>query len=101
MLAQGMSVRGADRRKVCTRIPGPSSSQFIPDDREGVLADLESKETGQPFDHEYRIVRPDGSVRWIWDRGYPVRTEAGQVTRFVGVAIDITARKLAEEALRE
>lgn len=66
------------------------------DDREGVLADLESKETGQPFDHEYRLVRPDGSVRWIWDRGYPVRTEAGQVSRFVGVAVDITARKLAE-----
>jgi len=71
------------------------------EDRERVVADLEIQKTGQPFGHEYRIVRPDGSTRWIWDRGFPVRDKTGQVTRYVGVAQDITERKRAEEALRE
>ena len=51
---------------------------------------------GQAFDHEYRIVVPNGAVRWIWHRGFPVRDEAGQVVRFVGVAVEITGRKQAE-----
>jgi PAS domain S-box-containing protein len=71
------------------------------EDRERVVADLEIQKTGQPFGHEYRIVRPDGPTRWIWDRGFPVRDETGQVTRYVGVAQDITERKRAEEAMRE
>jgi PAS domain S-box-containing protein len=66
------------------------------DDRERVLAVLEAQKTGQPLDHEYRIVGPDGAVRWIWDRGFPVRDEAGRVVRYVGVAVDITERKQAE-----
>ena len=66
------------------------------DDRERALAILELQKSGQSFDHEYRIVRPDGALRWIWDRGFPVRDAAGQVTRYVGVAVDITERKLAE-----
>jgi PAS domain S-box-containing protein len=71
------------------------------DDHEAVLADLELQKTGQSFDHEYRIVRPDGAVRWIWDRGFPVRDEAGQVIRFQGVAVDITERKHMEEQFRQ
>jgi PAS domain S-box-containing protein len=69
-------------------------------DRERVLADLDVQKTGQPFDHEYRIIRPDGTLRWIWDQGFPVRDETGQVTCYVGVAQDITERKSAEEKLR-
>jgi len=45
----------------------------------------------------YRIVRPDGSMRWIEDRGYPVRNEQGQWHLIVGVAADITERRQAEE----
>ncbi|HKW88515.1 MAG TPA: response regulator, partial [Candidatus Acidoferrales bacterium] len=71
------------------------------EDRERVTTDLIVQKEGKPFDHEYRIIRPDGSIRWIWDRGYPVRDEAGTVTRYVGVAHDITARKLAEQSLRK
>jgi PAS domain S-box-containing protein len=69
-----------------------------PGDRDRLIKELEIKKTGQPFELEYRIIRPDGSVRWIWDRGYPVRSERGEVGRYVGVAQDITDRKLAEEA---
>ncbi|MBL8797655.1 MAG: PAS domain S-box protein, partial [Planctomycetia bacterium] len=53
-----------------------------------------------PFTLEYRIRRPDGSVRWVLDRGFPIRAENGAVYRFVGLAEDLTQRKQAEEALR-
>jgi PAS domain S-box-containing protein len=72
-----------------------------PDDRGTVLGALAEHADGIPFDQEYRIVRPDGSVRWIWDRGFPVRDPgSGRLTHYVGVALDITERRQAEEALR-
>src|SRR5690348_2353347 len=72
-----------------------------PEDRERVISDLLVQRDGKPFDHEYRIIRPDGAIRWVWDRGYPVHDDSGAVTRYVGVAHDITARKSAEESLRK
>ncbi|MBI5815104.1 MAG: PAS domain S-box protein [Nitrospinae bacterium] len=72
-----------------------------PEDVGRALADLEVQKTGQPFDHEYRIIRPGGSVAWVWDRGYPVRGDGGEVIFYVGVAKDVTARKLAADALLE
>jgi len=81
-----------------------NTSSFIdaihPEDREHVLADLAVVKSGQPFDHEYRIIRPDGSVLWIWSRGFPVHEPAGHISRYVGVAQDITERRRAEEALK-
>jgi PAS domain S-box-containing protein len=71
------------------------------EDRERVLATLEIEKTGQPFDHEYRIILPDGNIRYIWDRGFPLPDENGQITRYAGIAMDITGRKRAEEALRQ
>ena len=52
------------------------------------------------MDVEYRILRPDGSQRWIHDRGYPVISELGAVNRVAGIASDITDRKLAQQALQ-
>lgn len=49
----------------------------------------------------YRIVRPDGTVRWIADRAYPIHDEQGRLCRVVGVAEDITEHRCAEEGLRE
>jgi PAS domain S-box-containing protein len=49
-----------------------------------------------PYDVEYRIVRPDGEVRWIVSRGHVVRDEAGRPARMLGVAMDVTPRKRAE-----
>jgi PAS domain S-box-containing protein len=69
-----------------------------PDDRECVWAAIETHQ-GQEYEQEYRIVRPDGSICWIRDRGFPVKDETGQVYRFVGLAEDITVRKLAEEEI--
>lgn len=71
-----------------------------PDDRRRVQAAYLRKLDSGFFDEEYRIVRPDGAVRWIWDRGFPIRDAAGHVYRIAGLAEDITARKLAEDQLR-
>ena len=49
---------------------------------------------------EYRIVRPDGSVRWICDRSFQIRNEAGKIHRVAGIARDVTDRREIEEALR-
>jgi len=48
------------------------------------------------FETEYRVVRPDGSVRWVLDGGTPIRDESGQIVRVSGVTRDITERKLSE-----
>ena len=66
-----------------------------------MLAELKKQRQGLPFDYEYRIVRPDGDIRWIWDRGFPVTETSGECTRYVGIAQDITDRKNAEAALAE
>ncbi|MDI6448080.1 PAS domain-containing sensor histidine kinase [Anaerobaca lacustris] len=73
-----------------------------PDDREFAMASLATAvETSGGEPREYRIVRPDGTIRWISDRAYAVRDQDGRVHRVAGVAKDITSRKEAEEALRE
>ncbi|MGH7459999.1 MAG: MHYT domain-containing protein, partial [Longimicrobiales bacterium] len=56
--------------------------------------------TRQEHDVEYRVIRPDGDIRWIHARGLPIRDEHGETTRVVGIAEDITARKAAEERQR-
>jgi PAS domain S-box-containing protein len=71
-----------------------------PDDQDRVLQAALSKQTVGTYDEEYRIVRPDGAIRWIRDRAFPVHDSAGAVARIVGVADDITERKKAEEALQ-
>jgi PAS domain S-box-containing protein len=73
-----------------------------PEDRERVrVAVLENQSRGELTDKEYRVVRPDGSVRWVRDRAFPVKDAAGRVYRMVGIAEDFTEKKLAEEALQE
>jgi PAS domain S-box-containing protein len=70
-----------------------------PEDRHRII-DFITKNRQQGFELEYRIIRPDGQLRWIWDRGFPIEDESGRVYRFAGIAEDITERKLAEEKLR-
>ena len=70
------------------------------DDRERVHAAHVARRQLGCLDEEYRIVRPDGAVRWIRDRGFPIRDEAGYIYRIAGLAEDITAHRLAEDQLR-
>jgi PAS domain S-box-containing protein len=73
-----------------------------PDDRERArVAALEKHARGEATDVEYRILRPDGSVRWVRDRGFPIRDGAGRVYRFAGLSEEVTDKKEAEAALRE
>ncbi|MDK1030355.1 MAG: PAS domain-containing protein, partial [Anaerolineae bacterium] len=56
---------------------------------------------GDRYEEEYRVLRPDGSIRWVRDRGYPVRDENGRIYRVAAFVTDITARKQQQLQLRE
>jgi PAS domain S-box-containing protein len=71
-----------------------------PDDRDRVIHAAMTKQTQGAYDEEYRIVRPDGSERWIRDRAFPLRDDTGEIYRIVGLAEDITARKTVESEIR-
>ena len=71
-----------------------------PDDRAATYESYKKGMSAGRFDYEYRIVRPDGSIRWIEARGFPVRDDGGRIFRIAGVAEDITERKQAAEELR-
>jgi PAS domain S-box-containing protein len=71
-----------------------------PDDRDRVIANFQNLAQAH-WEIEYRILRTDGSLRWILDRGFPVRNERGEVTLSCGVAKDITERKRAERNIIE
>ncbi|MBN3960329.1 ATP-binding protein [Nostoc sp. NMS8] len=61
-----------------------------PEDRQRVEIELiEQLRPGQ-YDKKYRIIRPDGSIRWIRDRAFPIKNELGAVVRIAGIAEDIT-----------
>lgn len=68
-----------------------------PADRDRVLAAIPRMKEGT-YEEEYRIVRSDGTLRWVLDRTFPVRDQAGDVYRIVGIAEDVTAEKQAAEA---
>ncbi len=68
------------------------------DDRQRVSAALKLQPVGG-YDEEYRIVRPDGELRWIHDRAFPIPGPDGNVTRIVGIAEDITERRRIEVQL--
>ncbi len=53
------------------------------------------------YNESYRIVRPDGQVRWILDRGFPIYNDEGECCGVTGVAVDFTKEKEIEIKLRE
>jgi PAS domain S-box-containing protein len=75
-------------------------SDLHPEDRDRVIAAVEDTIANRtPYLMEYRIVRPDGAVRWIEARGQMFLSAAGEPERVVGICMDITDRKEAESAL--
>lgn len=72
-----------------------------PEDQQRVKDMLGRQKQGQETQMEYRILQPDGSLRWISDRSYPVNDAEGQVYRAVGLADDITHQKATETRLLE
>lgn len=75
---------------------------IIPEDRAKFLEAVQRcSATGERYELEFRICRPDGAIRWISDQGRPTLDDSGRVLRFRGVAQDVTERRHAERALRE
>src|SRR5450830_1536262 len=72
-----------------------------PDDRASTYEKSKAGMSTGAYEVEFRIVRPDGSIRWIKLRGFPVRDAAGKIVRIAGVAEDITQRTQAAQELRE
>jgi PAS domain S-box-containing protein len=72
-----------------------------PDDRERVAALVnDALRTGTPYEADYRVTRPDGSVRWVTARGRVERDPDGTPVRFPGVVMDVTDRQQAEAELQ-
>ena len=72
---------------------------IYPDDLQEFMMVMQNKKNG--FYIEYRIKRPDGSIRWIHDRCFPLKDATGQVYRIVGIAEDITQRKQVETEIQK
>lgn len=60
---------------------------------------LNQQQKGQTGEAEFRLIRSDGTVRWVWNRYFPVHDESGALTQIVGLAEDITESKKAEQVL--
>ncbi|WP_413171506.1 PAS domain-containing protein [Anabaena azotica] len=73
-----------------------------PEDRDRILAEIaERHQKGEGANLEYRILQPNGTVRWIWGRCFPIKNEQGELDYYGSLTEDITERKLAEESLRD
>lgn len=85
--------------------PAKWRESILAEDREKVRRAFRNADSEKGFDIEYRIRRADESIRWIRDRGFPVKDPSGDVIRMAGVADDTTELKRNEEkvlqAMRE
>ena len=70
-----------------------------PEDRDGFEgAILQARRQLTDFEASYRVVYPDGSVRHMHAIGHPMTSETGEIREFIGTVVDVTERRLAEEA---
>lgn len=76
------------------------SEGIHPEDRDRVQAKFFQTVLQGQYDEEFRILRPDGSVRWVRDRGFPIKNKQGETHRAAGVVEDITERKQVESELK-
>ena len=73
-----------------------------PDDRERLRANSFADSSREKYEEDiFRIVRPNGAVRWIRSHAFPIRNEKGAIYRVAGTAMDFTAQKEAQDALRK
>ncbi len=88
-------------RSVDSLYANPASwlDAVVPEDRERVRESAVNLQVEGRYDETYRIRRPDGTIRWIQDRAFPVLGESGQPYRVAGITEDVTLKKEAEESL--
>ncbi len=72
-----------------------------PEDRSRVRLAMQTKQATGEYHEEYRILRPDGSVRWLSERAFPVHDAHGAVYRVAGVVEDVTERRKLEDQFRQ
>ena len=70
------------------------------EDRDRVIEAMKTQSEA-PYDEDYRILQPDGSLRWIREQSFPIKNQEGKVYRVAGIAEDITEEKLAHELLEQ
>ncbi|WP_254531325.1 PAS domain-containing sensor histidine kinase [Natrinema gelatinilyticum] len=92
-------VYGQDRERLYEN-PETLLEAVHPDDREMMRKELD-KQVDEPYVLDYRIVQPDGEVRWINDRVIPIIDDDGNTFRIVGEAMDVTKRKEHERELED
>ena len=72
-----------------------------PDDREMVGQLIEKcRTTGEPYDIEHRVIRPDGSLIWVHGKGQILFNKAGVAIRMTGTSADVTSQRLAQDELK-
>jgi len=81
------------------RDPMAWAEAIHPDDQQRAHAQFVRQLQGESVDSEYRILTPGGREKWIRDRAFPIRDQAGQLIRVAGIAEEITERKQYEEQL--
>ncbi len=86
-------------REALMQKPETWNDAIHPEDRQRVRDAFAAQAAKGNFEIRYRIVRPDGSMRWIYDRGYPVRDADNNVYRIAGTAEDVTDMMAAEAEL--
>lgn len=106
-LENGTSYRSDEVFQMIGREPGslgPASEEWLrvihPEDLEAVHESIQiTCQTGADYHMQYRVVLPDGSIRWLESQGKGLRDGEGRLVRVVGVIADITRRKLTEAAM--
>ena len=81
--------------------PGSKLDAIHPEERDRVLQTVASGQFNLAYDEEFRIVRPDGAIRWIHERAFPIYDKSGAVYRVAGIAEDVTSRKRLEKQILE
>ena len=100
------STRPTGRFKGIAPDAGPDSeaqwlARIHPDDRDRIVVALARELQGENFDEEYRYTTPNGELRWLRSRAFPLLDGMGKVVRVVGTVENITERKRTEAALRQ
>jgi diguanylate cyclase (GGDEF)-like protein/PAS domain S-box-containing protein len=80
--------------------PKTWTDSIHPDDLHNAFTHVDEFQDSN-FDYDFRIIRPDGEIRWIYIRGFPILNEAGKACRVAGIAADVTQRRLALEEMHE
>ena len=106
------TVLSTDHGHGCVAVTGYAADEFKsdstlwyriihPDDRQSVISNVQGIiETGLPVSIEHRIIRKDGSIRWVRNKQAPRHDDAGRLTAYDGLISDISERKNAEDLLR-